>query len=120
MTIQGGGFRPGATVAINFRSPGDPTSKVAIATAGAGGSFSVTVGVPLASTSGLHHFEAVGPAPDGHQKVQLTSIDVVGAPVLPGGRPLPQTAALVGIAVAIPVLTWLVLAVRARRPRRRA
>jgi hypothetical protein len=111
VTLSGFGFMPGALVTITFHSV---AQVVASAVANAAGDFTTNVEVPTRAAAGHHHFEASGLAPGGGMTEQTKQVDVIGVAAVEhtAGR---TKLILVGIALAIPVLSWAALDVAARR-----
>jgi hypothetical protein len=113
ITLTGAGFLPGARIAITFHS-----AAVVVATtrADADGAFRVFVTVPDQAAMGPHRFEATGEGPHGLTTL-ITPVTVVALAVS-HAVPTAVTLALVGIAVAIPLLTWLIFSTNSAWRRR--
>lgn len=111
VTLEGTGFRPGATVVISFHSRPYTVGKT---TADRFGDFSATVAVPTGAALGNHHFVATGFDRFGKMTTLATAVKVVGLPPSTHGHPA-VTATMVFVAVALPVLTWFALAVPERK-----
>jgi hypothetical protein len=115
--LTGAGFAPRAMITITFHSTPITVGRTM---ADIDGRFSVTVAVPNRVAPGEHHFEAVGAALGGGLNTVVTPVRVV----LPGssGPTSATTAILVGVAIAVPFLTWAILgtAGRLRQSRRAA
>jgi hypothetical protein len=111
VTLSGSGFMPGATVTITFHSVaqivGEPV-------ANAEGDFTKNVEVPDRAAAGHHHFEASGRAPDGGMTEEATPVEVVGVAGVDHTSTRTKLI-LVGIALAIPALSWAALDLAARR-----
>ena len=106
MTLSGSGFAPSATISIIFRSK--PVQEPSV-TADPQGAFSDTVTVPKGASAGLHHFDATGAIANGGLKTLESPILVVGSRLAhhtPAGYVI---GAMVGLALLIPIVTWLVL-----------
>jgi hypothetical protein len=99
--LSGSGFAPGSQVTI-------PTL-VGRVTADAAGRFSVTVEVPSDAALGTHRFVAAGTSATGGPATLAATVRVLAGP---SGR---STSAatdglLIGLAVLVPVATWLAMA----------
>ncbi len=117
VTLDGSGFTPGARVVVTF----EPTRRVvAVTRANHAGQFRVEVTVPDGAKVGVHDFRASGQGRHG-PVVLVTPVQVAAYTTRTAVSPV-TTASLVGLAVAVPVLTLLglQLAGRARRPTRRS
>jgi hypothetical protein len=112
VTLQGGGFRPGASITITFHSS---STVVGRSRADQAGRFKATVEVPQTAPGGVHHFEADGLGPSGVMTEQVATVSVVG---IPGISSVLQRVVLTATAFLIPIVTWFVL-VGSRRWRRR-
>lgn len=110
ITLSGTGFLPDAEITVTFHSSPVLVAKVR---ANKDGDFTANVNVPYTASAGDHHFEASGMGPKG--LIQLaTPVKVIGVS-------LAKTVArwkkltLIGIAVAIPVVSWFVIGAFSRR-----
>ncbi len=112
--LSGSGFEPGATIVITFHSAPLVVGTTSVAP---NGTFSATVTVPAHASAGDHSFEAAGPGVNGHTVSQSTPVRVVAVSGS-GATSSKEKLAMVGIALAIPGLSWLVLSVRTRVHRR--
>ncbi|MBO0729873.1 MAG: hypothetical protein J2P57_11485 [Acidimicrobiaceae bacterium] len=106
--LGGSGFRPGARIVITFHS--SPVV-VGSATVAANGTFSATVSVPTGASPGAHAFEATGPNIHGQTTSLWTPVQVL-ALTASGRTSLTVKLSMLGIAIAIPVISWLVLSAR--------
>ena len=111
--LLGAGFRAGAPITVTFHSR---PSTIGTFIASTRGTFAATVTVPQGATSGTHHFVMSGPEPSGRMMVLSTAVLVVAVAGGRHGAHL-QTPVMVGIAVLLPVGTWVVLVVLGRRRR---
>jgi hypothetical protein len=112
VTVLGSGFLPGAVVTITFHSK---PYTVGRAIAGPTGSFSATVTVPETASPGEHHLEATGMSPSGTLDVLLTPLKVVPFSSGSSKGTSSTTWIMVGVAVFLPVGTWIALSLRSRR-----
>lgn len=110
VTLRGSGFSPGAQVTITFHSIPVVVGKTS---ADARGDITATVAVPDRAAAGTHHFDASGPTPSGQSTKVLATVMVAvsGSYARPS---LATTGALVGVALALPLGTWLLLGARSR------
>jgi hypothetical protein len=90
---------------------------LATTTANASGKIIVTVPVPAGTSTGVHRFEANGHGPHGRVTQILTPVNVVAVRYLSVGRSWTATSVMLGIAFAIPLLTWLGLDIAAKMRR---
>ncbi|MST31335.1 hypothetical protein GHK86_01135 [Acidimicrobiaceae bacterium USS-CC1] len=112
VTLDGGGFAPGARVVVTF----EPTHRVvAVTRADASGNFRVEVTVPDGASAGRHDFRATGAGR--HGPIALVTPVQVAAYTTPAHVSPATTASLVGLAVAVPVLTLLGLQLAGRTRR---
>jgi hypothetical protein len=116
--LSASGFKPGALVTITFHSQ---PFQVGTAHADRYGVFVATVAVPEGAPYGMHHFVAAGENPLGQMREASTPIQIDGVPVI-GGKSASRavTAAMVGIAIALPFVTWTALSLRSRWRQRSA
>lgn len=112
VTLTGSGFRPGTQITITFHSA---PYLVGLTTANAAGDFSATVAVPTAASPGLHHFDAVGMSQSGTMISLSTPVQVIVAAL--HHRIVTKTVVLVLVATALPLGTWLIMALSSRRRR---
>ena len=114
VTLRGSGFSPNAKVTITFHST--PVT-VGETVADSRGDIVATVSVPGRAQAGTHRFEASGLTPHGQSTVVLAIVKVVG--LSSSSRPsLVATSVLVGVALLLPLGTWLLLGARGRVRRR--
>lgn len=111
LALLGAGFAPRSVVQVWFHSAPE---RVGTVRAAADGTVTDVVAVPADAPTGLHHFVLVGRAPDGRSTTLSTPVQVVGAA---GAGTAARTATLVGLAVGLPLATWLALGWWARRSR---
>jgi Galactose oxidase, central domain len=111
VTVLGSGFRPGAVITITFHSTPYTVGK---AVAGPTGDFSATVTVPETASLGEHHLEATGMSPSGTLNVLLTPLKVVPLSAGSSRTTSHTTLIMVGVAVLLPIGTWLFLSLRSR------
>ena len=114
VVLSGSGFAPGAEITISFHSTG--VVVVGSIRADRTGSFTTTVAVPPGTPDGTHDFVATGLDSAGVMMTSTTAVDVtsaVGAPARGGGRT--ETLVMVGLAIFIPLATWMVLGLVSRR-----
>jgi len=112
--LKGSGFQPGATVTVTFHSTPVVVGKTL---ADAAGKFSLTVAVPATASAGEHHFEAIGETTTGQMATLVTAVRVVAFNAHPGAATAVEKAVMVGVAIGIPIVTWLVLGLLERRRR---
>lgn len=112
--LSGAGFAPGSVVTLTFHSTPVLLGTVKV---GPAGTFSKAVAVPEHAAPGQHHIEAAGTASTG-APAHLTAIVTV---VLPPRKSTSTvtTLALVGLAILIPVASYLGMAAAGVRRRRR-
>jgi hypothetical protein len=110
ITLSGTGFLPDAEITITFHSTPVLVARIK---ANAKGDFTANVNVPSTASGGDHHFEASGMGPKGI--IQLaTPVRVIGVSLAKDvARWIKLT--LVGIAIAIPVVSWFVVGAFSRR-----
>jgi hypothetical protein len=115
--LVGKGFSPGSKVKIVFvGSPGHVV--VGSTVAQVNGNFAMTVVVPRAKP-GEHKLQVVGTSSSGQPGSWAAPVMVLADATGPAGTaPSLATPVLIGISIAIPLLTWLVLDVIAWRQRR--
>ena len=107
VTLRGAGFLPRSKVTVTFHST---PAVVGTTTAGAAGGFEVTVSVPQSAAAGTHRFVASGEGPNGPLQLLIATVKVVaGAAAPPTGATTAERAALVGLALALPLATWLAM-----------
>ena len=104
--LLGTGFKAESLVTITFHSV---PMVVGQARTDASGDFIATVAVPDSAAAGTHHFEATGPGQKGPIAELLATVDVQILHRLGSSTSLAEKLALVGVAVAMPVGTWLAL-----------
>jgi hypothetical protein len=119
VSVSGTGFNPGTRVTITFHSAGVVVGR---ATTDRQGHFSATVAVPGSASTGAHHFEASGTGPNGPLAELIAAVDVVGPSGDRASATDFQRVVLTGIALMIPLGTWLALVAagwwrRRRQPR---
>jgi hypothetical protein len=112
VTVLGSGFRPGTVVTITFHSKPYTVGRTI---AGPTGTFSATVTVPATASLGEHHIEAAGLSPRGTLNVLLTPLKVVPLSSNSSSSPSHTTLIMVGVAVLLPIGTWIFLSLRSRR-----
>lgn len=117
ITLRGSGFSAGTKVTITFHSA--PTF-VGTTTSARDGSFEITVAVPRSAAPGTHHFVATGEGPKGPVDLLIATVEVVAAGGARGGTTATERAALVGLALAVPLATWMVMGGLGRWRRRQA
>ena len=115
ITLRGSGFLPHATITVTFHSV---TTTLAVIHANAKGAFAQAVPVPAGAAFGHHHFEASGKGPDGMTNL-VTAVQVVPLSALSHASGSTKLI-LVGIALAVPGLSWTALEIVDRRRRRPA
>lgn len=113
--LGGSGFRPGARVVITFHSSPVEVGSSIVAP---NGTFSATVSVPTGASAGAHSFEATGPNTQGRTIALWTPVRVL-ALATSGHTSLTVKLSMLGIAIAIPLLSWLVLSARSSFRRNR-
>ena len=112
VTLRGEGFRARTRVTITFQSGSTVVGEVET---DAAGRFVATVAVPENAGGGDHRFEASGANPGGSVRQQFTAVSVIG---VASASPWRQRAVLTGMALVIPVGTWVGLSVWGRWRRR--
>jgi hypothetical protein len=108
--LSGSGFLPRTEIMITFHSTPVLVARIE---ASAKGEFTANVSVPATASGGDHHFEASGMGPKG--LIQLgTPVKVIGVSLAKAvARWIKLT--MVGIAIAIPVVSWFVVGAFSRR-----
>jgi Galactose oxidase, central domain len=112
VTLRGEGFRARTKVTITFQSASTVVGEVET---DAAGRFEATVAVPENAGGGDHRFEASGLDPGGSMRQQFTAVTVIG---VASASPWRQRAVLTGMALLIPVGTWVGLSAWGRWRRR--
>lgn len=112
--VAGGGFAPGSTITLTFHSTPSPLGS---ATAGPDGRFSKTVAVPGHAAPGRHEIVASGTSPAG-TATELTATVMVTAPAHHRTSAF-TTLFLLGLALLIPVATFLAMEASGAWRRRR-
>lgn len=110
VTLRGSGFSPDAQITITFHSTPVVVGKTS---ADARGDITATVAVPDRAPAGTHHFDASGLTPTGQSTKVLATVMVAvsGSSSRPS---LATTGALLGVALVVPLGTWLLLGARSR------
>ncbi|HWE57229.1 MAG TPA: kelch repeat-containing protein [Acidimicrobiales bacterium] len=111
--LSGTGFAPGAQVTITFHSA---PALLGSAVANGQGDFLTDVEVPAHAAPGWHHIEAAGQSADGRPATLSASVFVMGA--AHKGIPTRTRWFLLGLALLIPVATYLVMTAAGVRRRR--
>jgi hypothetical protein len=112
VTLTGGGYTPGARIAIWFHS--DPVL-LAYVIANSAGHFSLDVTIPADAVPGDHHFVAEG-LYAGKLESFTTPVQITMPP--PPGHSPTETLVLILVALLVPGTTWVAMALYARRHRR--
>ncbi len=111
VTVSGDGFLPGTPVQITIESTPTLLARV---NADARGAIRATVTIPSGLEPGTHTLTATGANPSGGTLVLSRTITVTGG----GGSGLPltgtNTALLVGLALAVLVVGWLLIVLTQR------
>ena len=106
VTLRGTGFSPRTKVTVTFHST---PAVVGATTSGAAGEFVITVAVPQSASAGTHRFFASGEGPKGPVQLLVATVRVIGTGGAPAGATAAERAALVGLALALPLATWLAM-----------
>jgi hypothetical protein len=114
VTLSGSGFRPNSMITITFHS--NPIFIGAVLANQSGG-FTATVTVPAKAPAGTHHFEASGTS-SGGSVIQLVAAVTVLSLGHGSRTPLTETITLVGAALLIPAVAWLLMSLAGRVRRR--
>ena len=119
MRLSGAGFRPKSQVRIVFDAP----KRVVVGSAviRSDGGFDASVVVPSHASPGPHKLQVVGRSPSGQTMTWDEPVIVVASgPVVAVTANGAELAApvLLGLALAFPLATWLVLEILALRRRR--
>lgn len=110
--LSGGGYTPGARIAIWFHS--NPVL-LAYVIANSAGHFSLDVTIPANAAPGDHHFEAEG-LYAGKLESFSTPVQITMPP--PPGHSPTETLVLILVALLVPATTWVTMALYARRQQR--
>jgi hypothetical protein len=112
ITVNGGGFAPGAAVQVSIAST--PTLLTTVS-AGGSGSFSTTATVPASIEPGAHTVSATGASPNSGTMTLSASLTVTGPSQPALAFTGANTAALAGIGVAVIAVGALFVGVTRRR-----
>ena len=115
VTLRGTGFAPRTKVTVTFHSTPEV---VGTTTSGAAGDFVITVAVPQSASAGTHRFFASGEGPKGPLQLLIATVTVLGSGGAAAGTTTAERAALVGLALGVPLTAWLAMDAFGRRRRK--